>query len=90
MTVYGVILTVIIGVLFGYRFVGSITYQVRKRPWNHSQVVKWVKYLQKYHFKTGRRRLFKTIAADPNQRKKAWAWRAVLRVGCRTRRRSGA
>ena len=25
-----VILTVIIGVLFGYRFVGSITYQVRK------------------------------------------------------------
>lgn len=31
MTVYGVILTVIIGVLFGYRFVGSITYQVRKR-----------------------------------------------------------
>lgn len=28
MGVYGVILTVIIGLLFGYRFVGSIAYQV--------------------------------------------------------------
>lgn len=27
---YGVILTVIIGMLFGYRFVGSIAYQVRE------------------------------------------------------------
>lgn len=72
MTVYGVILTVIIGMLFGYRFVGSIAYQVRKSLWNNAQVIKWVKYLQKYHFKSGRRRLFKAIAADPNQRKKAW------------------
>ena len=34
-------------------------------------MIKGVKYMQKYHSKSGRRRLFKTIAADPNQRKKA-------------------
>ncbi|KAK8821328.1 hypothetical protein WA538_005954 [Blastocystis sp. DL] len=58
--VYGVILTIIIGILFGYRFVGSIMYQV----------VKLCKYFQKYHAKSGRRRLFKTLAADPTHQKK--------------------
>ena len=53
--VYGVILTIIIGVLFGYRFVGSITYQI----------VKLCKYYQKYHSTSGRRHLFQTAASDP-------------------------
>ena len=53
--VYGVILTIIIGVLFGYRFVGSIAYQV----------IKLFKYYQKYHAKSGRRHLFQTAASNP-------------------------
>ena len=53
--VYGVILTIIIGVLFGYRFVGSITYQI----------IKLCKYYQKYHSTSGRRHLFQTAASNP-------------------------
>ena len=68
-SVYGVILTVIIGILFGYRFVGSISYQVVLNTKNYQQIIKFVKYLQKYHSKTGRRRLFKTIAKDPTIKK---------------------
>ena len=52
--VYGVILTIIIGILFGYRFVGSIAYQV----------IKLYKYYTKYHATSGRRHLFQTVASD--------------------------
>lgn len=53
------------------------------------EIIRLSKYFQKYHGKSGRRRLFKTIAVDPNYRKKAYYRLASNIIGCKWPKKSG-